>query len=966
MTKSWRSSAGSTPYNSNHGYVFPYAEELHPTRWTADTAIASFDDWYARRSHSDLQPLLLKLSFHRPHSPYDPPDRLLKSALERIHDMPRAATGDWDTRYISREDCTAAQRTYCGQSCGFTSYCGKLDDSDEVMTRAFYYASVAFVDEQAGRVLARVRSAQSVWRRTFVAYLSDHGDALGDHHLWRKGYAYEQVASIPLFIRWPTSWDEIGSGSGALLVTRGTVLDHLVELRDIFPTLADAAGITLAGNDGLDGKSVLPLLRRHGPLPTPWRDVLMLELAMCNFDQTNWVALTDGRTKYIWHINRGEEQLFDLSADPSEQHDLALDVANATGVAQWRERLVAEFRKEGRGPLWISSDDALALPRSCEQYETLTMPSPYPTATQAKTPRDSQGAESPAVTSSAPPNVVFFLSDDQDLMLGGANPHLMRNTQRLIADQGATATNFFAHSPICGPSRAQLLTGRYFHNLRWDPTAPQPRPRSEHNCMHVNTTRVHDETFARPLHEAGYTVGLFGKWLNWPADWRHLPRGFDVWFANGGGDYLSPKFFALNLAHLGYPDGNWQGGPEHYSTSVIGNVSTAWLREVAPLSKPFFAYIGVKAAHEPFTPAPWYTEHWDDAWPDHEPRPANYNCSLSARSRHHGCIRTAPLLTEAAASVITGSFKNRWRTLLSLDDLVAAAYEVCQGAGVVDRTYFISTSDHGFQLGQFNIPMDKRHVYDWDTRIPFFIRGPGISPGSTLQQPATLVDLAPTFLSLAGLPKPPGMDGRSLLPLLVDPSNAATWNKLSPRVRDHLAVLGGANGLTSVALGWRKSVFLTHYFYTENIKCVSNCTPCSSSCEYHDSNCADARAGRVCWSTLHAHWAQDPTECAKECFQTESRDNNFIGIRHVNMNVPSELEHAVDKRRDVLYAEFQRGQLDEAPIDFSSPNHVEYFDVAKDAWMLHNLHGAPEHADDEAKLHEELWRWFSCEGETCP
>ena len=130
---------------------------------------------------------------------------------------------------------------------------------------------------------------------------------------------------------------------------------------------------------------------------------------------------------------------------------------------------------------------------------------------------------------------------------------------------------------------------------------------------------------------------------------------------------------------------------------MIGNVSTAWLREVAPLSKPFFAYIGVKAAHEPFTPAPWYTEHWDDAWPDHEPRPANYNCSLSARSRHHGCIRTAPLLTEAAASVITGSFKNRWRTLLSLDDLVAAAYEVCQGAGVVDRTYFISTSDHGFQ-----------------------------------------------------------------------------------------------------------------------------------------------------------------------------------------------------------------------------------------------------------------------------
>jgi N-acetylglucosamine-6-sulfatase len=58
-------------------------------------------------------------------------------------------------------------------------------------------------------------------------------------------------------------------------------------------------------------------------------------------------------------------------------------------------------------------------------------------------------------------------------------------------------------------------------------------------------------------------------------------------------------------------------------------------------------------------------------------------------------------------------------------------------------SYFFYSSDHGFQLGQFNIPMDKRQVYDWDTRIHLLMRGPGISKGSTFELPATQVDVAP-------------------------------------------------------------------------------------------------------------------------------------------------------------------------------------------------------------------------------
>ena len=571
---------------------------------------------------------------------------------------------------------------------------------------------------------------------------------------------------------------------------------------------------------------MLPLLRHEGP-PAEWRDVLMLELALCNFDDMNWVALTDGREKYIRHINNGIEQLFDLTADRMSSMIWPCHPSLAPGASvSLSLQKKGEVRRVGRMAR-LQSRSAAKLMR--------TIPQKVP----AKEAR---------------PNIVFFLADDQIDAWRRERPADARDTAAPRRSR-CVATNFFAHSPICGPSRAQLLTGRYFHNLKIDPTVPPPRPLTE-NVMHVNTTLVHNHTFAVPLKAAGYTVGLFGKYLNWPADWNNPPEGFDAWFANGGGDYLSPRFTARNLEHLGL-DGVWQGTENDYSTSVIGNVSVAWIDSVAQGPKPFMAYIGVKAAHEPFTPAPWYAQHWDASWPVREPRTPNWNCTKASRSRHHGCIATAPMLTGSAESVITGSFKNRWRTLMSLDDLVRTAYTTCEKAGVAERTCFISMSDHGFQLGQFNIPMDKRHVYDWDTRIPFIIRGPGIPAGTRLEQPATLVDLAPTFLSIAGLPKPASMDGRSVLPLLVDETNEAAWAELLPATRNHLLLSGGRS---AVASRWRDAVLLTHYFFTENVKCVGGCTRCSDQCQLHDSNCADAIAGKQCWATFNAHWEQDPSE----------------------------------------------------------------------------------------------------------
>ena len=108
--------------------------------------------------------------------------------------------------------------------------------------------------------------------------------------------------------------------------------------------------------------------------------------------------------------------------------------------------------------------------------------------------------------------------------------------------------------------------------------------------------------------------------------------------------------------------------------------------------------------------------------------------------------------------------------------------------------------------------MDKRQVYDTNTRIHLLATGPGIAAKSIFDLPATQVDMAPTFLSLAGLQKPPEMDGKSFLPLLVDESNLAA---LPASTAQYMA---SAKSASSLRQSWRDSVLIEYYFVQENDK----------------------------------------------------------------------------------------------------------------------------------------------------
>ncbi|UCG50323.1 MAG: arylsulfatase [Phycisphaerales bacterium] len=300
-------------WNDYRARAYALAEELHPTKWTGDRAV-DFIEKYNRS-----EPFMLKVSFARPHSPYDPPKRFIEMYKE--DDMPAPVVGDWAGRYAEHKDPPNP-----------SLWRGDLGVRQAKESRRAYYGSVSFIDEQIGRILAALKK-RGMYDNTLIVFFSDHGDMLGDHHLWRKTYAYEGSANIPMLLRWPKS---MGMDD-----RRGMTLSEPVELRDVLPTLLDAAGAPVPA--GLDGRSMLDAVRGKTRNRRPYID---LEHSMC-YSKDHWNALTDGAFKYIYFAFDGREQLFDLEHDPGELRDLAAEPSHKNELLEWRGRMVEHLLERG-------------------------------------------------------------------------------------------------------------------------------------------------------------------------------------------------------------------------------------------------------------------------------------------------------------------------------------------------------------------------------------------------------------------------------------------------------------------------------------------------------------------------------------------------------------------------------------------------------------------------------------------
>ncbi len=302
------------------GRIFPFEEKAHPTHWTADQAIEFLE------TYDGKDPWLLKVSFQRPHPPFDPPEKWAELYQEADIDLPKV--GNWaDEKYGQNLGSLEATPNATN---------GVFPVAEIISSKRSYYAALSYVDEQIGRLLELLKK-RNEYRNTFILYTSDHGDMMGDHHMWRKCRPYEGSTRIPMIIRWPESM--------GLKIKRGSKSDALVELRDVFPTFFDVAGIPKP--EVMDGISMIRVLKG-----VESRDILDLEHALIYEPDNAWVALTDNRYKYIYFTLTGEEQLFDLINDPYEQNNLAgSQNQKIADVESWRQKMIEHLRI--RGDAWV-------------------------------------------------------------------------------------------------------------------------------------------------------------------------------------------------------------------------------------------------------------------------------------------------------------------------------------------------------------------------------------------------------------------------------------------------------------------------------------------------------------------------------------------------------------------------------------------------------------------------------------
>ncbi len=289
------------------------AENLHPTHWIGTQAI----EWMHRRD--PVKPFFLYLSFHRPHPPYDPPSW----AFEQYLNIPpyEAVEGDWEQHWDDHRQDGNYQASY-----------GRIPDRVVHRARAGYYGLMAQIDLQINRIKESLADF-GLHENTVIAFTSDHGEMMGDHHMFRKAVPYEGSSRVPFII---------ANSPAAPKAARGAVVDHVVELRDIMPTLLDLAGLPIP--DSVDGRSLAPIVR--GESSEAVREVLHGEHVYWG-QNLHW--LTDGHHKYIWGSGEGTEELFNLDADPQERHNLADDPANLGDLRAWRQRMVETLQDREEG-----------------------------------------------------------------------------------------------------------------------------------------------------------------------------------------------------------------------------------------------------------------------------------------------------------------------------------------------------------------------------------------------------------------------------------------------------------------------------------------------------------------------------------------------------------------------------------------------------------------------------------------
>ncbi len=361
------------------------------------------------------------------------------------------------------------------------------------------------------------------------------------------------------------------------------------------------------------------------------------------------------------------------------------------------------------------------------------------------------------------PNFILMTTDGHrpDALSLNGNRILQTPNFDRIGREGIQFRNSFVVNALCLPARATALTGLYPHTT---------------GCVDNKGREIPQDIplFTDLLRKAGYEVAVFGK-----AHVKDLgKRQWDYYFGYPGAatDYFWPMIAEGANGKVGPPK-MYEG----YVEDVVTDRAIQWLKQKR--EKPFCMIFWFQSPHAPFFRPRRLLDLYNGVT---IPKPSTFDDDLKGypgkprafaeADDSIGTYTKGSLTKSNCARSLEEMVKDYYAGIVSADENAGRLFQTLTDLGKMDDTVTLFSSDHGFFMGEWR-KYDKRFMHEPSIRTPMLVRYPRlIRPGSTANQMVLELDIAPTFLELAGVPVPPSMQGQSMVPMLKgeEPKN---WRK---------------------------------------------------------------------------------------------------------------------------------------------------------------------------------------------